>query len=228
MGTAIRVMSSAATKAAYLELVPQFELASGHKVFTEWVPSVQMMTRLDAKEPVDLVIMAARSIEELITAGKVRPGSRMDLARSGVGVAIRAGAPRTDIATADAFKRMLLAAKGIAYSTGPSGLYLIGLFERLGVADDIRTKCRQVQGEPVGAVVARGEAEIGFQQVSELLPVEGIDYLGPLPAEIQQITSFAAGLPVRAREIDAANALIRFLCSPAAAAAFRKSGMEPA
>jgi molybdate transport system substrate-binding protein len=228
MVSGIKVMSSAATKAAYLELVPQFEQASRHKVITLWVPSVQMMTRLKGDEPVDLVIMAASSIEELIAAGKVKPGSRVDLARSGVGVAVRAGAPKPDIASADALRRALLAAKGIAYSTGPSGLYLVGLFERLGIADDIGAKCRQVQGEPVGNVVARGEAEIGFQQVSELLPVQGIDYLGPLPSEIQQITAFAAGLPAHAKEIEAASALIQFLRSPMAATVFRKSGMEPA
>jgi molybdate transport system substrate-binding protein len=228
MVTEIRVMSSAATKAAYLELIPQFEQATRHKVLTLWVPSVEMMTRLTHDEPVDLVIMAATSIEDLIKAGKVKPGSRVDLARSGVGIAVRAGAPKPDIASADALRRALLAATGIAYSTGPSGLYLVRLFMRLGIADDIRAKCRQVQGEPVGNVVARGEAAIGFQQVSELLPVKGIDYLGPLPAEIQQVTTFAAGLPVHAKENEAAHALIQFLRSPAAASVFRKSGMEPA
>jgi len=227
MVTEIRVMSSAATKAAYLELVPQFEQASGHRVVTLWVPSVQMMDRLKSDEPVDLVIMAAGSIEELIKVGNVKAGSKVELARSGVGIAVRAGAPKPDIASADALRRALLAAKGIAYSTGPSGVYLLGLFERLGIADDIRAKCRQVQGEPVGNVVARGEAEIGFQQVSELLPVKGIDYVGPLPSEVQQITTFAAGVPAHAKETEAANALIQFLRSPMAAAVFRKSGMEP-
>jgi len=124
-------------------------------------------------------------------------------------------------------KRALLAAKSVAYSTGPSGVYLAGLFQRMGIADEVKPKLKRVKGVPVGEVVARGEAEIGFQQVSELLPVAGIDYLGPLPATIQEITVFAAGVHVAARQPDAAKALIGFLATPAAVAVIRKKGMEP-
>ncbi len=226
--TEIKVMASAAFKEAYLELVPEFESATGHKVVTIWVPSVQMMSRLKGGEMVDLVIMSAASLDELIKLGMIAPGNRFDLAKSGVGVAVRAGAPKPDISSGQALKRAVLAAKSIVYSTGPSGIYLAGLFQRMGIADELKPKIRQVQGEPAGAVVARGEAEIGFQQVSELLPVAGIDLIGPLPADVQQITVFSAGLHVGAREPDAARALIKFFTAPAAAPVIRKKGMEPA
>jgi molybdate transport system substrate-binding protein len=222
----IKVMLSAAFKEAYLELVPQFERASGYKVESLWVPSVQMMTRLKGGESVDLVILSAASLDEIRKAGLV--SDRTDLARSGIGVAVKSGARRPDISSGEAVKRAVLAAKGIAYSTGPSGIYLMGLFQRMGIAEAIKSKVKQVQGEPAGGVVARGEAEIAFQQVSELLPVPGIDLVGPLPADIQQITVFSAGLYAAAKQPDAARALVKFLTAPAAAPVIRKKGMEPA
>src|SRR5262245_11437771 len=223
----IKVMMSAAFKEAYVELVPQFERTSEHKVSTIQIPSVDMMTRLKGGETVDLVIMAGDAIDALMADGKIVRGSRTDLARSGVGVAVRAGAPKPDIGSAEALKAALLAANSVAYSTGPSGVYLVGLFRRMGIADALAPKVRQVKGEPVGAVVARGEADIGFQQVSELLPVAGITFVGPLPPEIQQITVFSAGLHTQARDPEAATALVKFLSSPAAAPVIRKTGMEP-
>lgn len=222
----IKVMTSAAFKEAYLELVPEFERATGHKVVTLWVPSVQMMRRLKGGETVDLVILSAASLDELIQAGII--SNRIDLAQSGVGVAVKAGAPRPDISSGEALKRAVLAARSIVYSTGPSGIYLAGLFQRMGIADQIKSRIKQSQGEPAGAVVARGEAEIGFQQMSELLPVPGIDLVGPLPADVQQITVFSAGLHMAAKEPDAARALARFLAAPAAAPVIRKKGMAPA
>lgn len=222
----IKVMASAAFREAYLELVPQFERASGHTVTTLWVPSVQMMSRLKGGETVDLVILSAASLDELVTAGII--ANRVDLARSGIGIAVRAGAPKPDIRSGEAVKRAVLAAKSVVYSTGPSGIYLAGLFERMGIAAQVKAKLKQVQGEPAGGVVARGEAEIGFQQMSELLPVPGIDIVGPLPPEIQQITAFSAGLHVAAKEPVTAKALVQFLTAPAAAPIIRKKGMEPA
>lgn len=222
----IKVMTSAAFKEAYLELAPEFERATGHKVVTLWVPSVQMMSRLKGGETVDLVILSAASLDELIQTGII--SNRIDLAKSGVGVAVKAGAPRPDISSGEALKRAVLAAQSIVYSTGPSGIYLAGLFQRMGIADQIKSKIKQVQGEPAGASVARGEAQIGFQQMSELLPVPGIDLVGPLPADVQQITVFSAGLHVAAKQPDAARALARFLAAPAAAPVIRKKGMEPA
>src|SRR3954471_21384344 len=224
----IQVMSSAAIKPAYLELVPAFERASGHKVATRWIPGVDLLKRVKDGEASDLVIMQLKDIEELIAAGRIAPGSRVDLATSGVGVAVKAGAPRPDISTADALKRALLAAKAIAYSTGPSGVYILELFQRLGIAAEIKTKSLQIKGEPSAAAVARGDAEIAFQQVSELLPVPGIDFLGPLPSEIQRITTFCSGMQKSAREPAAAREWLDFIKSPAAAGAIRKSGMEPA
>ena len=222
----IKVMASAAFKEAYLELVPQFERATGHKVENLWVPSVQMMSRLKSGETVDLVILSAASLDELIKAGII--ASRTDLARSGVGMAVRAGAPKPDISSGEALKRAVLAAKSVVYSTGPSGIYLAGLFRQMGIEDQVKPKLKQVQGEPAGASVARGEAEIGFQQMSELLPVPGIDIVGPLPPDVQRITTFSAGLHARANEPDAAKALVKFLTAPAAARVIKKRGMEPA
>jgi molybdate transport system substrate-binding protein len=225
--TEVKVMAGAAFKEAYLELVPEFERATGHKVVTIWIPSVQMMSRLKGGETVDLVIMAAGAIDELIKLGKIVAGSRVDLAKSGVAVAVRAGAPRPDISSGDALKRAVLAAKSIVYSHGPSGVYLASLFQRMGIAAELKPKIKLVQGEPAGAVVARGEAEIGFQQMSELLPVSGIDILGPLPADVQRITVFSAGLHVGAMEPAAAKALVKFMTAPAAVPVIRKKGMEP-
>jgi molybdate transport system substrate-binding protein len=222
----IRVMASAAFREAYLELLPDFERASGHRVTNTWVPSVQMMNRLKGGETTDVVILSDAALAELMQAGIV--AERFPLARSGIGVAVRAGAPRPDIASSNALKRAVLSATSVVYSTGPSGIYLANLFERLGIAPQIRDKVRQVQGEPAGAVVARGEAELGFQQMSELLPVSGIDIIGPLPPEIQEITVFSAGLHAQAQAPDAARALIAYLKAPHAAPVIRRKGMEPA
>ena len=225
----IKVMLSAAFKEAYLELVPQFERTAGHKVVSLWVPSVQMMNRLKGGEIVDLVILSAASLEEIIKLGLIAPGGRYDIARSGIGIAVKSGAPRPDISSGEAVKRAVLAAKGIAYSTGPSGIYpLIGLFQRMVIADQIKSKVKQVQGEPAGGVVARGDAEIAFQQVSELLPVAGIDLVGPLPPDIQDVTTFAAGVHARAKEPAAVKALVDFFKAPGAFPVIRKKGMEPA
>lgn len=224
----IRVMASNAFKEAYLELVPQFQEASGHKVVTSFVGSADIMKRMQAGESTDLLILARNSVDELIKLGKVVPGSRVDLAKSGVGVAVRAAAPKPDISSADALKRVLLAATSIGYSSGPSGAYLAGLFQRMGIADELRPKIKQAApGVAVGDLIARGEVEIGFQQLSELLPVAGIEVIGPLPPELQEITVFSAGIHVAAKVPVAAQALVRFLSAPAAIPAIRKKGMEP-
>jgi molybdate transport system substrate-binding protein len=224
----IRVMASNAFKEAYLELVPQFEHASKHRVVTTFIGSADIMKRMQAGESTDLVILAGNSVDQLIALGKVVPGSRVDLAKSGVGMAVRAGAPKPDISSAGALKRVLLAAKSIGYSSGPSGAYLAGLFQRMGIADELKPKITQTPpGVAVGDLVARGEVEIGFQQVSELLSIKGIDFVGPLPPEAQHITVFSAGLHVRATEPGAAKALVRFLSSPASVPVIRNKGMEP-
>ena len=186
-------------------------------------------SRLARGEPVDVVILASTALDDLIKQGKVVPGSRVDLARSTIGMAVRAGAPKPDISSVDALKRALLEAKSIAYSASASGVYLsTEMFPRLGIADQIKDKAKRIESERVGTVVARGDAEIGFQQVSELLPIAGIDYVGPLPAEVQQVTIFSAGIAVGAKEPEAARGLIQFLASPAAAPVVTKTGMEAA
>ena len=172
--------------------------------------------------------MAAPELDEFIKQGKLVAGSRIDLVKSGVGVAVKAGAPRPDISSAESIKAALLSAKSIGYSQGPSGAYLVGLFQKMGIADAIKDKVKvSVVGQPVGNMVASGEAEIGFQQVSELLPVKGIDFLGPLPASIQQITTFSAGQFAAAKEPAAAKALAAFLAAPAATPVKTKHGLDP-
>ncbi len=224
----IKVLSTQATEQAYRELVPQFEQASGHKVTTIFTGTLDANKRLAAGEIYDVLIMSSASIDEHIKGGKVLPGSHVDVARSGVAVAVRAGAPKPDISTTEALKKTLLAARSIGYSTGPSGNYVIGLLQRMGIADEVKPKLRQTPtGVFVASIIASGEAEVGFQQVSELMAAPGIDYVGPLPADIQHMTVFASGIPVGAKEVDAAKALVKFITAPAAAAAFRKRGMEP-
>jgi molybdate transport system substrate-binding protein len=224
----IKVLSTQATEEAYRELVPQFEKATGHKVTTVFTGTLDANKRLAAGESYDLLIMSAPSIDEHIKGGKVVPGSRVDLAKSGVGVAVKAGAPKPDISTTEALKKTLLAAKSIGYSTGPSGVYVVGLFQRMGLADEVKGKLKQTPtGVFVGSIIASGEAEIGFQQVSELSHFPGLDYVGPLPAEVQQFTTFSSGIMAGAKEAEAAKALAAFVTAPAAAAAYKKRGMEP-
>jgi molybdate transport system substrate-binding protein len=224
----IKVIASVAVKETYQELVPEFEKASGHKVVTLWSGTADIMKRVKAGENADLVILGSNSVDELISLGKIVPGSRVDLMKSGVGVAVRAGAQKPDISSGEAVKRALLSAKSIAYSTGPSGVYLDGLFQRMGIASELTPKLKQPpSGGSVADMIARGDAEIGFQQVSELVHAAGIDYLGPLPPDVQQITVFSSGIFVAAREPAAAKALVMHLSSPAGAAVIRRNGMEP-
>jgi molybdate transport system substrate-binding protein len=223
----IKVLSTQATEDAYRELVPLFEQASGHKVTTIFTGTLDVQKRIAAGEAYDLIIMAGPAIDDFIKSGKVVPGSRTDLARSGVGVAVRAGAPKPDISSTEALKKTLLSAKSIGYSTGPSGVYLAKLFQRLGVADAVKPKLKQTPtGVFVGGLVASGEAEIGFQQVSELSHFPGVDFVGPLPTEVQEITVFSSGLQVGAKQAEAANAWVKFLAAPAAAPAFTKRGLQ--
>ena len=229
----IRVVTSGAFTAAYLELVPEYERATHNKLVTEFGPSMgtthnAIPVRLERGEEIDVVIMAAPALADLVKHGKVRAESRVDLVQSKIGMAIKAGAPRPDISTVDALKRTLLAAKSIGYSDSASGVYLsTELFPKLGIADRIKGKTRKIEADPVGGVVAAGEVEIGFQQISELRPVKGIDVVGELPPGAQRVTVFAAGVPATSKHPDAATALIHWLASPAAHTAILKSGLEP-
>jgi molybdate transport system substrate-binding protein len=228
----IRVMTSGAFTAAYLELLPQLERSIKGKVVTAATSmgtgSDSIPSRLERGEAVDVVIVPDETLGQLIEAGVVMADSRVELARSSIGMAVRAGAPKPDISSLEALRRTLLQAKSIAYSASVSGVYVsTELFQRLGIADQVLGKSRRIDRERVGAVVARGEAEIGFQQISELLPVPGVDYVGPLPPEAQRVTVLSAGVAAGSKNADAARALIRFLASPEAAAAVAKTGLEP-
>jgi molybdate transport system substrate-binding protein len=230
----IHVVTSGGFTAAYLELAPQYEKTTHNKLRTEFGPSMgtthnAIPVRLERGEAIDVVILAVPALDELIKQGKVRAGSRVDLVQSKIGMAVKAGAPHPDISTVDALKRTLLAAKSIAYSDSASGVYLsTELFPKLGIADRIKVKSRKIEADPVGGVVASGEFEIGFQQISELRPVKGIDIVGELPPGAQKVTVFAAGIPATTTHPEAAKALIDWLASPAAYEAIRKSGLEPA
>src|SRR3954469_16198208 len=233
----LRVMISAGFFGVYAELGPAFERASGHHLITARGPSMgdspeSIPSRLARGEAADVVILDAAAADELGRRGQLREGSKADLARSQIGMVVRAGAEKPDIGSVDRFRAALLAAKSIAYSDSSSGTYLAtALFKQLGVADEVLPKSRKTRGppsgEPVAAVVARGEAELGFQQVSELISVPGVTFVGALPAELQPGFSFAAALMRDAREPQAGAALIRFLASSDAAAAIGKTGLTP-
>ena len=229
----LRVMASGAFTAAYLELIPRLELLTKKKLVTAATSigtgESSIPNRLRRGEPVDVVIVADAVLVGFIKDGLILAESHTPLARSAIGMAVRAGAPKPDIGTVDALKRTLLQAKSIAYSASVSGDYLsTELFQRLGIADQVVSKSRRIEGgERVGAVVARGEAEIGFQQISELLPVPGIDHVTPLPPEVQKVSLFSAGVAQSTRDSAAAHAVIRFLASAEAAHAITSSGLEP-
>jgi molybdate transport system substrate-binding protein len=229
----VRVMISGGMTAAYKALVPEFERATGHKVLTASGPSMGTTTnaipvRLERGEPADVLIMVGYALGDLVKKGKVVADSTVDLVRSPIGVAVKSGAPKPDISSADAVKRALLAAKTIAYSDSASGVYVsTEMFAKLGITDAMKDKARKIPATPVGEIVAHGDAELGFQQISELKPVAGIDIIGPLPDALQQITVFSAGIATVSKEPDAGKALIKFLASPAARAELVKSGMDP-
>ena len=229
----VHVMISGGLTAAFKALVPEFEKQTGNKVQISYGPSMgttanAIPVRLERGEPADVLIMVGYALDDLARKGKVIPDTQRDLVRSPIGVAVKAGAPKPDISSADAVKRALLAAKTIAYSDSASGVYIsTEMFQKLGIAEEMKDKARKIPATPVGEIVAHGEAELGFQQISELKPVKGIDIVGPLPNELQKITIFSAGIAAGSKEPDAGRALIKFLTSPAAREAIVASGMDP-
>jgi molybdate transport system substrate-binding protein len=224
----IKLLASTAIKAAYLELLPQFEKATGHKVTAAWSSTPDIQKRIAAGEAADLVILGNSGTEELIKQGKLATNSRTNFAKSGIAVVVRTGAPKPDISSSEAVKKSVLAAKSVAHSAGASGLYLVSMFEKLGISEQVKSKLATVKpGEPVGEVVARGDAEIGFHQLSELIPVKGIQILGPLPADIQYITVYSGGIHSATKDAEAAMALAKFLTGPSAAPVIKKHGLEP-
>jgi molybdate transport system substrate-binding protein len=224
----MRGLFSNGVKAVALELLPGFERAGGSKADILWASTNMLLDEIAKGTTGDLTILTEEAIDDLIRQGKVKAGSRVDLARSKIGIAVRKGAPRPDIGTAEAFKTALLAAKGICYSkTGISGVYFPTVLDRLGIAAQMKPKTSIPEpGVLVGTLVADGRAEIGVQQISELLPVPGIEVVGPLPDALQRVTTFSAGIFSGAKDADAAAALVKALTAPSARAVYAAKGME--
>ena len=231
----IKVLSTTAMKMVFEELAPQFERETGNRLAVELGPSLRLEARLGGGEAADVAIVTSGGAKDLIGSGKIVAGSLVDVARSSIGICIAKGAARPDISSADAFKRAMLAAKSVALSKpvggGASGAHMAKVFEQLGITQAMQVKSQYGAGGAAGLaglVVLRGEVEIGIQQMSELMAVAGIDVVGPLPAELQSVTMFTAGIPTSASYADAGLALIQFLTIPAAKSVIAAKGLEPA
>ena len=227
------VISGGAFKQVLTELAAAYEKESGQKLALNFQTVGQHVAAIkDGKETFDVAILTPEAIDGLIKDGKVVPGSRADLARVGIGVVVKAGAPLPDIATVEAFKRALLAAKSVAYidpaAGGSSGIYVARLLERLGITQQVNAKAKLVHGGAVADYVADGEAELGVHQISEILPVPGVTLVGPLPDEIQNYTVYAAGVGTAAADAAAAQAFVKFLTGPHALPIIKAKGMQPA
>jgi molybdate transport system substrate-binding protein len=228
----IKLLTAGAYKQVALELLPEFEKRTGHKVIVLNDTVGALVKRIEGGEAFDVVVVSPGAVEDLAKKGKVVAGSRVNLARVGVGVMVKEGAPRPDISTVEAFKNSLLAAKSVAYidpaSGGSSGIYLTGLFSKMGILDQIKPKAKLIHGGLVAEHIAKGEAEIGIHQISEILPVKGVTLVGPLPVEIQNYTTYAAGLGADSKVSEAASALIKALTGPPAEPVLKSRGMGPA
>lgn len=229
MTTEILGISSMATRLLLAELAGAYERVADARVRIESVGGVDAAKRVAAGEAFDVVFLASDAIDKLIAAGHAHMGSRVDLVHSGVAVAVKAGAAQPDVSSEEAVRQAVLAAKSLSYSTGPSGVALARLFERWGIAEEIKPRIvTPPPGIPVGSLVAQGEVELGFQQLSELIHVEGIRILGPLPEAIQITTTFSGAVCATSRQPEAVRDLLRYMAAPEAAAAKRRQGMDPA
>jgi molybdate transport system substrate-binding protein len=226
----VKILTAGAMRAVVLELVPQFETETGHKAVVSNDTAGGLAKRIEGGEAFDVAVITPGVIDELAKKAKIIADSRVNVARVGVGVVVKEGTPLPDISSVDAFKRALLAAKSVAYidpaSGGSSGIYLTSLFEKLGIAADIKPKAKLKQGGYVAELIANGEAELGLHQISEILPVKGAKLVGPLPAEIQNYTIYAVAVGADAKQPDAARALIKLLTGPAAETVLKARGME--
>jgi len=225
----IKVIASTAMREAMDALIPQFERDSGNEVAISFESGAMLPKKIKDGAEADLVITTPATINDLVNAGKVVAGTRVDFVRSGAGVAVRLGAPKPDIGTVEAFKAALLAAKTVAYSEGPSGVHFLSVLAKLGIADQIKAKgVVPPIGQRVGTLVSAGVAEIGVQQITELLLIPGIDFVGPFPKELQANIVYATAMPTTAKEKDAAAAFVKYLGLPANAPALKKLGLDPA
>ena len=226
----IKVLTAGAFKQIVLAVVPDFEKQSGHKVAVDNDTVGALVKRIKDGEAFDVAVLTPAAVDELAKAGKVADGSKTALARVGVGDMVKAGAPAPDIGSVEAFKRALLAAKSVAYidpaSGGSSGIYVANLLQKLGIADDVKPKAKLKQGGYVADLVKSGEAEIGIHQISEIVPVKEVTLVGPLPSEIQNYTTYAAGISASAKDSAAAKALVSVFSGPAAAAVLKDKGMD--
>jgi molybdate transport system substrate-binding protein len=228
----IKVLTAGAFKQIVVALAPEFEKQTGHKLVIENETVGALVKKIEGGEAFDVTFLSPAAVDDLIKKGKIADGSRVNIARVGVGVMVKEGAPKPDIGSVDAFKQAVLAAKSVAYidpaSGGSSGIYVAKLLEQLGIADQVKPKAKLKQGGYVADLIESGEAELGIHQISEILPVKGVTLVGPLPAEIQNYTVYAAALGAQAKESDAAKALLKALSGPAAAEVLKSKGMEPA
>jgi molybdate transport system substrate-binding protein len=225
----ITVIGSTAMTEFIEAVAPIFEHESGHKVKASFLSGSVLPVKVKEGAAADLIVTTPDSIDDLVKAGKVVAGSRVDFIRSSAGVAVRAGAPKPDIGTPEGFKKALLAAKSVGISKGPSGFYMLSLLDRLGIADAVKAKAVFTEpGQRVGLVIASGQAEIGVQQITELLAMPGIDYVGPLPPALQTTIIYATARSTHAKETAAASELVKFLSSQAVVPSARKMGLEPA
>lgn len=224
----VSVLAPNAAKEPVMEAIASFEKSSGYKVTISWTGTEAITKRISEGEVADVVVNAAQNIDRLTDEGKLAQGTRTDFARSSIGVAVTASAPRPDVSSVEGLKSALLAAKSIVISSGTSGRYLTDLFGRLGIGEQIKAKIKQpLSGAQIGDLLSAGEAELGFQQVSELIHVKGIQYVGPLPAEIQSYTIYSAAVHSQSTQPDAARSFLKALRQPETAAVVKKSGLEP-
>ena len=225
----IKVLASNALKTALEELGPQFEKATEHKLSFTFNAAVPLKAEIEKGAAFDVAILSTPITDDLVKQGKLVGATRADIARSGAGLAVKRGAPKPDISTTEAFKRALLDAKSICYvEQGATGIYLKGLFERLGIADQLKGKTKLLPpSNPAAHAVANGEAEIGMTQISEILPYPGAELVGPLPAEIQLSSVYPGAVGTGAKEPDAAKAFIKFLTAPSAIPVLKAKGLEP-